>query len=139
MDNKHFIKWIPHSDAVAAYDMKDIGWQSYVLAAFLPPVWAIGLFWLKFALHHAVSLDALGLCIGVVLSVAAVSISFFAKCLRLLPLLFTTALGLWVCAPFIGDPFASALFSFGIVCLMGETPQIAAALAGVPQKSGMSP
>ncbi|MCB5855715.1 hypothetical protein LIR37_15240 [Flavonifractor plautii] len=36
MDNKHFIKWIPHSDVVAVYDMEDIGWRNegFVLTLF---------------------------------------------------------------------------------------------------------
>ena len=115
---------------------KYIGWQNYLLSAFFPLLGALAFFYLKLAIHHFVSLDGLGLCIGVALSAVAVSASFLTKHLRLLPLLFTAALGLWVCAPFIGDPFASALFSFGVVCLMGTTPQIAAVLACVPKKSG---
>ena len=36
MDNNHFIKWIPHSDVVAVYDMEDIGWRNegFVLTLF---------------------------------------------------------------------------------------------------------
>jgi hypothetical protein len=105
-----------------------IGWQNYALSGASTVVVLIGLFQLKLALGHSISISARTLCIGSVVAMLVSVMCLLTKKTAILCMLSALALGAWVIMR--GDHFAAAaILGGGSVGLIASIPFFAGILS----------